>query len=112
MNNAGNIEIDDTGGAYVLESNFNQLWQENAAQNEFELTIPSFSSLPSTFYNNRITPNHIIRRGSAQFTAPEKLASNITYTTASGSITLSGTILGPTGLTITLWIPPATATAS
>ena len=60
------------------------------------VTIPSFSSLPITFNNARITSFH--RVFNASFGTPTAVPNELTYTTTDGSITISGIVVGSTTL--------------
>lgn len=65
-----------------------------------KVSTASFSSLPQTINNSKITANHEVIN--SVLSNPSAITSDITWTTASGSITLSGTISGST--TITLYL--------
>lgn len=60
----------------------------------------SFSSLPYTLSDNSIKPNMVVLE--SYFNNPSALASDISWTTANGSITLSGTASGTTTFTFVL----------
>ena len=71
------------------------------------ITTPSFSSLPVTFYSDLITANHEIPPNTATFSNPSAIQGTLTWTTAAGSITFSGSISGSTTITFDLEIPNA-----
>lgn len=78
-----------------------------------DLTTPSFSSLPVTFYNSAITANHRLpRNGGMQLSNPSAQTGTWTITTGAGYVTISGSISGSTTANMTLIVPTTTATAS
>ena len=78
----------------------------------FEVTTPSFSSLPKTFYSSSITANHKVVGNAVHLSNPKAGDINWTITCANGSLTISGTFHGTTSTTATmsLWIPAETIT--
>ena len=68
------------------------------------ITTPVISSLPVTFYSDEITADHAIPLNGAQASNPDAIVGAITWTTANGSITFSGTINGTTTITFELRI--------
>ena len=60
----------------------------------------SFSSLPYTLSDNSIMSNMVVLE--SYFNNPSALASDISWTTANGSITLNGTASGTTTFTLVL----------
>lgn len=58
------------------------------------VSIPSFSSLPHTYYNSKIQSG--MRMFNPVWGTPENAPNDCTYTTADGSMTISGTITGAT----------------
>lgn len=64
------------------------------------LTFGNVSSLPITRYESHITTKHRVIM--AEFGTPNMLASDITYQTGPGSITLFGTLLNTTSISLTL----------
>lgn len=65
-----------------------------------KITTSSFSSLPQTISNAKITANHeVVNSVLSNLSA---ITSDITWTTANGSITLNGTISGSTSITLYL----------
>lgn len=60
----------------------------------------SFSSLPYTLSDNSIKPNMVVLE--SYFNDPSAISSDITWTTANGSITLSGTASGTTTFSLVL----------
>lgn len=60
----------------------------------------SFSALPYTISNSAITAD--MRVVEAQFSKPSELSGDVTWTTAAGSITLSGSINGATSVDLIL----------
>lgn len=78
----------------------------------FEVTTPSFSSLPQTFYNANITASHEVVGNAVHLSYPKAGDIDWTITCANGSLTISGTFHGSTATTATmsLWIPAKTIT--
>lgn len=66
------------------------------------ITTPAFSSLPITFYSPLITANHGIPINGAAASNPDAIVGAISWTTADGSITFSGTINGSTSISFEL----------
>ena len=64
------------------------------------IEIPSFSALPQTVTNSRITSEHVVV--SATLGTPEAVVGEWTVTTANGSLTITGTISGSTTLRLVL----------
>lgn len=64
------------------------------------IEIPSFSVLPQTVTNSRITSDHVVV--SATPGTPEAVVGEWTVTTANGSLTITGTISGSTTLRLVL----------
>lgn len=64
------------------------------------LTVGSFSSLPKTISNAKITSDMVVM--SCQFGTPFSIRSDIGWTTSSGQLQLTGTISGSTTATIIL----------
>lgn len=62
--------------------------------------FPSFSSLPQTKSDSRITSDHVVVY--CEYGTPSAMTSRPTYTTSDGSITISGSMSGSTTLTLTL----------
>ena len=60
----------------------------------------SFSSLPYTLSDSSIKSNMVVL--ASYFNNPASIASNISWTTANGSITLSGTASGTTTFALVL----------
>ena len=60
----------------------------------------SFSSLPYTLSDDSIKPNMVVLE--SYFNNPSAISSDITWTTANGSITLNGTASGTTTFTLVL----------
>ena len=60
----------------------------------------SFSSLPYTISNDAITSDMVVL--DSYFNNPAAIKSDISWTTANGSITLSGTVSGTTTVRLTL----------
>ena len=70
------------------------------AANVLQITSGSFSSLPQTITNAKITSKHVVVN--SVLSNPSAQISDWTVTTASGSLTISGSISGTT--TITLYL--------
>ena len=68
----------------------------------FDVTTPSFSSLPQTFYSSDITANHIVIGNAVHLSYPKAGDIDWTITCASGSLTISGTFHGSTATTATM----------
>ena len=60
----------------------------------------SFSSLPYTLSNSAIKSNMVVLE--SYFNNPSALGSDVSWTTANGSITLNGTASGTTTFTLVL----------
>lgn len=60
----------------------------------------SFSSLPQTKSDSRITSDHVVV--DSVFSNPSMMTSDLSWTTSDGSITISGSMSGSTTLTLTL----------
>lgn len=60
----------------------------------------TFSSLPYTLSNSAIKSNMVVLE--SYFNNPAAIASDISWTTANGSITLSGTAIGTTTFSLVL----------
>lgn len=69
-----------------------------AYKNVYRIDLPSFSSLPLTFSNSKITADHEIIN--SVLGTPTAQASDWTLTPTAGSATLSGSISGSTTLTL------------
>lgn len=72
---------------------------------KLHITTASFSTLPKTFYSTRIKSTHRIPENGATFSNPSAITGALTWTTADGSITFSGTISGSTTISFDLEIP-------
>ena len=78
-----------------------------------KITTPSVSSLPATFYNADITADHVVRDDIAQFSDPSAVVTDITWTTAVGSITFAGTLASGESTTISVTLEkPKTITVT
>ena len=70
-----------------------------------DVTLPSVSSSRRTFTANLITADHeLIQNGFAYLSNPSAAGSDLTLTTADGSITVSGTLSGTTDIIATFCI--------
>ena len=65
------------------------------------ITVPSIVALPYTITNSKITANHQIVM-SVLSNPVAMQGDEWTYTTAEGSVTISGTIIAPTDITMYL----------
>lgn len=81
--------------------------------NVFEVTTPSFTSLPKTFYNPNITANHRVAGNAVTLSNPQAGDLDWVVTCADGSFTISGTFHGSAATTASmgLWKPAKTFTA-
>lgn len=78
-----------------------------------DITTPSFSSLPKTYYSEYITAKHEVPKGGGiELSNPSAQTGDWTITTADGSITISGSISGSTTAKFTLIAPTMSATAT
>lgn len=73
----------------------------NAGANVLVITSGSFSSLPQTISNNKITAKHVVLN--SVLSNPSAQISDWTVATADGSLTVSGSISGSTTLTLYLY---------
>lgn len=84
-----------TEDASVLDINSNMDKIDAAVgRNNLLVTFSSISALPQTISNSKITANHVVVN--AEFSNPAAQASDWSYTTSAGSITITGTISGTT----------------
>ena len=67
------------------------------------LSVAAFSSLPKTINNSNITADMVVIH--SEVGTPSAMLSDWTWTTAAGSITISGTISGST--TLKLYLLPS-----
>lgn len=66
----------------------------------YTVSVATFSSFPVTVNDANITSDMVVL--SAVWSNPNAITSDVTYTTTTGSLELSGTIIGSTSATITL----------
>ena len=67
----------------------------------YQITTPSFSSLPQTYTAQGITANHeLVQDGYALLSNPSAQGSDWTITTGANTITISGTFSGSTATTV------------
>lgn len=71
------------------------------AANVLQITSGSFSSLPQTITNAKITAKHVVVN--SVLSNPSAQISDWTVTTTDGSLTISGSISGTTTITLYLY---------
>lgn len=79
---------------------------EALSQEIIKISVAAFSALPVTVSNAAITANHVLLR--ASLGTPGAQTGDWTWTTAAGSITISGSINGSTTLELVLGLPGTT----
>lgn len=78
-----------------------------------EVTLPNVSSSSRTFNVTGITADHeLVQNGAAYLSNPAAAGSDLTLTTASGKITVAGTLTGTTNIVATFCIKETKATGS
>ena len=87
--------------AQSLSTAYKNQARVNAAANVLVITSSSFSSLPQTISNNKITAKHVVLNSVLSNSSAQ--ISDWTATTADGSLTVSGSISGSTTLTLYLY---------
>ena len=99
--NLGLVKPDGTdyGSVLVINNNSDKI-DEAFGRNNIFITISNLSSLPHTVSNSKITANH--RVVNAVFSNTAAAPSDWSYSTAAGSVTLSGTISGTTNVYLCL----------
>ena len=88
---------------FTNDANYQNATQVASAVNEAKVVVvefASFSSLPQTKSDSRITSDHVVVY--CEYGTPSAMTSRPTYTTSDGSITISGSMSGSTTLTLTL----------
>ena len=83
------IIYDQTEGK--MQSEINAIFKTYEA---LYISVPTFSSFPKTVSNNKITAD--MRVVECLFGSPFSIKSSVAWSTANGSLTLSGTIDGST----------------
>ena len=74
---------------------------EKGITDVYQITTPSFSSLPQTYTAQGITANHeLVQDGYALLSNPSAQGSDWTITTGANTITISGTFSGSTATTV------------
>ena len=90
---SGSLATDDktiVGGINEINSLYKML----------QIDVASFSSLPQTITDSRITSDHVVI--DSVFSNQSVMTSDLSWTTSDGSITISGSISGSTTLTLIL----------
>lgn len=79
-----------------------------------DVTTPSFSSLPQTFYSQYLTANHKLIGNAIQLSNPKAGDIDWSVAFADGSLTISGTFHGSTATTasMSIYVPKRTITLS
>ena len=90
---------EESGSVLVINDNSDKIDAAFGRNNLF-LSIANLSSLPHTVSNSKITANH--RVVNAIFSNTAAAPSDWSYSTAAGSVTLSGTISGTTNVYLCL----------
>ena len=99
--NIGLVKPDGEDYGSVLDINGNSDKIDAAfGRNNLFISISNLSSLPHTVSNSKITANH--RVVNAVFSNTAAAPSDWSYSTAAGSVTLSGTISGTTNVYLCL----------
>lgn len=93
--NADGQVIDGNTNLTTINQNINNV-------KPIEVPFTSFSSLPQTVYDARITNTMKIKGKDFYASNPSAISDNWTVTTSDGSVTINGTINGAT--TLTLWL--------
>ena len=108
--NGRRIDLHADTGTYIKIDDDNDKLETWASDFTFQnatlgmrLAIPSFSSLPVTFYDSHIHSNHYVVE--SYLTNPAAQIGDWTITTASGSVTISGSISGTTAMSLLLTKP-------
>lgn len=91
-NTRSNIRTLDWGGNEYLHGNI--YVRDGNRLTPVHVSIPSFSSIPHTHYNSKIKSG--MRMFNPVWGTPANAPNDCTYTTADGSMTISGTITGAT----------------
>ena len=82
------------------DANYATATQVNAVK-VLQINVPSFSSLPQTITDSKITSNHVVI-GSVVSGPSAFISGTFNWTTSDGSITINGNINGSTGMTLYL----------
>lgn len=82
------------------DANYATATQVNAVK-VLQINVPSFSSLPQTITDSKITSNHVVI-GSVVSSPSAFISGTFNWTTSDGSITINGNINGSTGMTLYL----------
>lgn len=72
-------------------------------QRTVKIEVSSFSSLPQSVSDSRIKAGDVVV--SSVLSDPDAQSSDWTVTTSAGSLTISGSIIGTTSLTLFLTVP-------
>lgn len=86
----------------ILNQNLDKIDQEMNKSRPLPLSKSSVSSLPTTITDSRITSTMICPPGGMRLSSPSAQGGDWTISTATGSVTISGTIRGSTN--IYLWL--------
>lgn len=104
ISNDGTLTITINHDAYASVSDLDEATDELEAEitsnQVLMITTSSFSSLPQTVSNAKITADHVVIQ--AVLSSPAAQRSDWTVTTSAGSLTISGTISGSTTATLYL----------
>ena len=93
-------ETDSTADAYIANK------PDIESLKTLVVTVPSFSSLPTTFYDSRINEDHVVN--SWYLGTPSAMAGDHwDITTGTGQLTITGSISGSTTLTLHLGLKQA-----
>lgn len=118
-NVAGHLqnEIDDlseslTSSVSTINTTINTKYAKTL-HDAIEVTLPNVSSSSRTFNVTGITADHeLVQNGCAYISNPAAVGSDLTLTTSSGKITVSGTLSGTTNIVATFCIKETKATGS
>ena len=93
---------DDDISVLAINGNSEKIDQELNKSRPLPLSKSSVSSLPTTITDSRITETMICPPGGMRLSSPSAQGGDWTISTATGSVTISGTIRGTT--TVYLWL--------
>ena len=97
-------EIDLAGSNVTFDRLFQRIFSAEELQ-PLPLTKSTVSSLPVTITDDRILKEHETKDGLVQLSNPSAQIGDWDWTTADGSITISGSISGTTNISLWLEIP-------
>lgn len=90
-------KIEANGTSYDISDDVARAELQNKI---YTISVNAFSSFPVTVNDANITSEMVVLQ--ATWSNPSAITSNVSYTTTTGKLQLSGTISGSTAATITL----------